>query len=140
MRMRAFSLPLLVAWTLLVWIGRIRNIIQNDSLSGWSMLWRLGVAVGFSGVALFLGFQVVTSWRTRNGTVGSDAVSSLVTNLASGLAVFGIGWWVVRGGGILMGDHEVAFKVVHSVLGSVTIVLSSMVLWVTKPFRALSVG
>lgn len=101
---RRLPLILLVVWTLLVWSSRIRNVLQDDDLSGFGTAWRLGAA------ALFLVLAVAAAVRTRPWL----AV----------LVAWTVGWWLVRGIGILVDDHDVGFKVVHTVLMVVSIGLA----------------
>ncbi len=112
-------LPLALAgWTLLVWIGRIRNVLASE-FEGWAFGWRLGVAVAFTLSGVLLAGAVL-------------ARSSVARPVAGGLALVGAGWWLVRGTGILLAEHDAGFKVVHTVLAMVTIGLSWLVLrWLT---------
>lgn len=114
---RRIDLALLAAWTLLVWVGRLRNVAVDDDLSGWSFTWRLVVALGFTGVGLALAGLLL---RHRF----SVSFESGPARLGVGLAVVGGAWWLVRGTGILLADHPLGFKVVHSVLALVTVLLS----------------
>ena len=111
----ALPVVALVAWTLFVWVGRLRNIALDDELSGWSMLWRLGLASAFVAAA---GATVVAL----------VARPSAVAATARLLAVFGIVVWVIRGTDIALGDHSAAFIAVHTVLAVVTITLGVLVL------------
>ncbi len=107
-------LPVLgfLAWTVLVWVGRIRNIIDDDDLSGGGLAWRLGAAVVF----VVLAVAVFVARR-------SDSRSA--TAVLGGLVVWTIGWWSIRGIGILLdGNHDTGFKVVHTVLMIVSIGLA----------------
>ena len=112
-------LPVLafLAWTLFVWVGRIRNVFVDDDLSGVGFAWRLGAAVVFVALAV-----VVFVARLR----GSRRARLLLATLV----VWTIGWWTVRGVGILLDpNHEVGFKVVHTVLMIVSIGLA---MWAWK--------
>ena len=46
---------LLVAWTAIVWVGRIRNLIGDDTLVNWDRAWGIVVAL------LFLVLAAVTA-------------------------------------------------------------------------------
>ena len=106
------AVPLLVAWTLLVWIGRIRNVLADDELSGGGRAWRLGAALLFVLLA-----SAVFVARRRS--------SAQAAGLLAGLVVWTIGWWSVRGIGILLdGSHDAGFKVVHTVLMIVSIAVA----------------
>ena len=47
------------------------------------------------------------------------------------LVVWTVGFWLVRGGGILLDDHDAAFTVIHTALMVVSIVLAMWV-WRTR--------
>ncbi len=105
---------LLSAWTLFVWGGRLRNIADDDTLSGWALVWRAGLAALFVVLAL----AVVTAVFLRRPALRSAAFA---------LAAFGIAVWVVRGIDIALGDHSAAFITVHMALAVVTIALGVVV-------------
>ena len=116
------TIPELVlgAWTLFVWGGRLRNIANDESLTGWALGWRAGLAAIFVGLAL----AVVTAIFVRRRALKPAALA---------LATTGIVVWLVRGTDIALGDHRAAFIAVHTVLAVVTIALSVLVgrRWVT---------
>jgi hypothetical protein len=88
-----------LVYTGVVWLGRIRNIVSDDDLSGAARSWRLLVAALFLGLAA----AVVVRWRDH-------------TKILAVLCVWTIGYWLVRGTGMLIGDYSTSFKVVHTVL------------------------
>ena len=94
-------------------------MLSDDELAGVAQAWRLGVAVVVIGGVVF----------ARRGSNNGPAVSaeSWVSALGVGLAVVGSLWWLVRGGQILVGDWDLSFKVVHTVLAVVVVALSVMV-------------
>jgi peptidoglycan/LPS O-acetylase OafA/YrhL len=107
-------LPVLsfLGWTFLVWVSRIRNIIEDDKLTSGGQAWRLAAA----GVFVAFAVAVFTARRRR---------SSRATLLLGALAVWTTGWWSIRGVGILLDDnHEAGFKVVHTILMIVSIGLA----------------
>ncbi len=118
---RRFDLAFLAAWTLLVWVGRLRNVVVDDDLSGWSFTWRLLVALGFTSVGLALAALLILHRLSVSMASGS-------ARLGAGLAVVGSIWWLVRGIGILVADYSVGFKLVHSALALVTVLVSLTVL------------
>jgi hypothetical protein len=95
-------------WTLFVWVGRIRNIVADETLEGAELLWRLGLAATFvvlGSAALAAGLRASASRSTRPLRIVRPAAAITVVV------------WVVRAGGILVdGSHESGFKVVHTVL------------------------
>jgi hypothetical protein len=100
-----------LGWTLFVWVSRIRNIVADDDLSTGGMLWRLAAAVLF--VALAVAVIVVERRQGQRGHV-----------LLGFLAFWTIGWWSIRGIGIILDDRSVGFTVVHTVLMLVSIGLA----------------
>jgi hypothetical protein len=113
MRRRPFTLAL-VGWTFLVWTTRIANIWRDEALDTGEKLGRTGLAVSFT---LLAAAVVVTLWR-RAGRASLVAVGALA------------GWtvvvWVVRDVAIVLADHGIGFKVVHTVLAVVSIVLAAL--------------
>ena len=119
-------------WTFFVWSQRISNVLADDELGGVARAWRLGVAVLFvvSAVALVAGVVM----GQRSGTT-----PSWVARLGVGLAVVGSAWWLIRGGQILVGDWDLGFKAVHTVLAVIVVGLSVMV-WQTRGYDRLRYG
>jgi hypothetical protein len=97
-----------------VWVGRLRNIAEDDTLDGWASLWRAGLSTTF--VALAIALIVVVLWRP-----------SATRIVALALAGYSTAVWTVRGFDIALGDHSAAFIAVHVVLAVVTIALSIIV-------------
>lgn len=96
--------PLFVGWTLVVWIGRIRNILGDDELSTGGRTWRIGAAVLF----VLLALAVLVTRRLARPEARA---------VLAALVLWTIGWWSVRGVGILLdASHDTGFKVVHTVL------------------------
>jgi ABC-type spermidine/putrescine transport system permease subunit II len=119
----------LAGWTLFVWGNRIRNIVRDE---GWVTHWRMAVAVAFVVVALCLLASVLLAVVVDRGA--ADRGVAVVRLLGSALAVVGSIWWIVRDLGILLADHSVPFKVVHTVLAAITVALS---VWVFRPGKRL---
>ncbi len=132
-RNQLVAIGLLVGWTFLVWIGRVRNVLADDDLAGFAKTWRLGVALGFVAAGLVLGALVLSRVR-KSGTASAASLArpSAVGSFASLLAIVGIAWWLIRGGGILFADFDTSFKIVHTVLAVVTFGLSGLVLMATR--------
>lgn len=113
-RLRSWpALTVLVGWSVFLWISRLRNVLDNDELSDWGVIWRVGVVVVFVVLAILAWMRRTTTW----------AVPVLVW--------WTIGFWLVRGGGILIDDHAVSFKVIHTVLMVVSIG-AAMWVWQTR--------
>lgn len=109
----------LVGWSWFLWASRLRNVLGNDDLDSWDTTWRFGVVVLFVVLALiaFIGERKDSGWKAQ-------AVGVLVW--------WTVGYWLVRGGGILLDDHEAAFKAVHTVLMAISIGLAMWV-WAARP-------
>jgi hypothetical protein len=127
MRRRPFALAL-VAWTFFVWTTRIANIWRDAALDTGEKVGRTGLALSFTllGVAV-----VVTLWR-RLPQASVVAVGAL--------AAWTVGVWVVRDVRIVLADHEVGFKVVHTVLAIVSIVLAVLAWQEVRRTRAATGG
>lgn len=123
----ATPVVVLVAWTLFVWIGRIRNIVTDDELTGAAFVWRLLTAVAFTMAGVGLALALTWYVRTRH-----PFALPVVTWLAGPLAVVGVLFWAIRGTTIAIGDYGAGFKVVHSVLALVSIGLG---VWVLRWLR-----
>jgi hypothetical protein len=113
MRRRPFALAL-VGWTFFVWTTRIGNIWRDADLDIGEQVGRTALALSFTLLAVGV---VIALWR-------GSARARLVA--VGALAAWSTGVWVVRDASILAADHEVGFKVVHTVLAVVSIVLSAL--------------
>ena len=111
MRRRPYALAL-VAWTFFVWTTRIGNIWRDADLDTGEKVGRTGLALSFTVLAVGV---LVALWR------GSPRARTVAVGA---LAAWSTAVWVVRDARILVADHEVGFKVVHTVLAVVSIVLS----------------
>ena len=95
-------------WTVFVWGNRIRNILADDGSTA-----SLAVAIALTAMGVLVAVVAATGWRRAQIV----AVALLVT----------IAVWLVRVPIILLdGDHSVGFKVVHSGLAVVSIVLAAL--------------
>ena len=94
---------LLAGWTVLIWIGRVRNIVAAD-----------GAVVELLVPALLVALGVATFARPRQ--VGR--VLALTTVLV----------WAIRVPLVLVHHHAVAFVVVHLVLAAVSVTLAALTL------------
>jgi hypothetical protein len=97
-RTRPWPLIAFVAWTVFVWAGRIRN----------------GGSVLLAATFLVLAALVLVVWREHKRRAGAVTALTLWT----------IGVWAVRTPYILVHDHSVGFKAVHTVLAAVSIGLA----------------
>ena len=110
----------LAAWTLLLWTTRVRNILADDALTGWSRTWQLGAAVGF--VVAGVGLGVLSLLRP-----------ALALRPGLALALFGAAWWIVRGTGVVLADHPLGFTVVHVALAAGTVAIGA---WLVRSVLA----
>ena len=106
---------LTVAWTAVVWVGRLRNVVGDDELTAVDRTWRLIVAIVFVVLGALVATLPLGLWHRR--PLGS-------TRLVAVFCLWTIVFWTVRGGGLLFGDHDVGFKVVHTVLALASIGLA----------------
>ncbi len=104
----------LVAWTFLAWTTRIGNIWRDGDLDTAGKWGRTALALSFTVLAI----GVVVA-------LGRRAPRPLVA-VVGALAAWTTGVWIVRGAGIVTADHAVGFKVVHSVLAVISIVLAAV--------------
>ena len=102
----------LVAVTVVVWAFRVVNVFGDDSLSGSARLWRLLVAgcfLAFAGLAV-----AVLSGRWAGHRLGS-------TRLVAMFCLWTMVFWAVRSIGILLGDYDAEFTLVHVLLAMVSV-------------------
>ncbi len=103
----------LVVWTLFVWVSRLRNIWGNDDLTANGQLLR----TLFAGIFVLFGVAAARIlWARRS--------SGLTANDQKLLWVFvawTVGFWLVRGIGIIVDDHTASFTAVHTALMVVSI-------------------
>jgi Na+/melibiose symporter-like transporter len=119
----------LVTWTFLVWTTRIANVWNDADLDTGERWARTLLALSFTVLAVAV---AATLWRRARHDVAS-AVRVAVAALAGWTTVV----WLVRGTGILAGDHEAGFKAVHTVLAVVSIGLAA---WAWRDTRRPAPG
>ena len=59
---------LTVAWTAVVWVGRIRNVVGDDELTAGARTWRLVVAIVFLMLAALVATLPLGLWQDRKST------------------------------------------------------------------------
>jgi len=102
----------LVGVTVVVWVVRVVNVFGDNSLSGSARLWRLLVAgcfLAFAGLAV-----AVLSGRWAGHRLGS-------TRLVAMFCLWTMVFWAVRSIGILLGDYDTEFTLVHVLLAVVSV-------------------
>lgn len=106
----------LVVWTVLVWASRIRNVWSDDDLGTGGQVLRTGFAAVFLVMAVLVGIRL---WATRDrGWSWADR------SLVGAFVAWTVGFWLVRGVGILVDDHSTSFKAIHTVLMAISIWLA----------------
>lgn len=102
----------LFLWTVLVWGSRLRNIVNDGDLEGAELLTNFGVALFLlvAAIAMVVSLKRDLSWHGR-------ALGVLV--------IAGITRFTIRGFSVLANpEWDTGFKVVHTVLWVVTVILS----------------
>jgi hypothetical protein len=121
-RRRWALLAVFVAWTTYVWVTRITNTWGSDIETTGAKVF----STVLSGVMLALAVGgvvvLVRTWK-RPLTVGAARFLQVYCGVT-------VVVWVVRAVQIIASDHTVAFKVVHVVLGVISIALAAGV-WST---------
>ena len=102
----------LVAITVVVWVVRVVNVFGDDSLSGSARLWRLLVAGCFLAFAGLAGVVLSGWWAGHR--LGS-------TRLVAMFCLWTMVFWAVRSIGILLGDYDTEFTLVHVLLALVSV-------------------
>ena len=96
-------------WTLFVWGSRIRNILADDGPAA-----SLALAVGLSALGVLLVVAAATGWRRAQIVAAALLVTVVV--------------WLIRTPLVLLDDHSVAFKAIHTGLALVAVVLGVLAL------------
>ncbi|MEM9564448.1 MAG: hypothetical protein AAGA93_17630 [Actinomycetota bacterium] len=119
---RRLAWPLaFAAWTLFVWGGRLRNLIQEPGPLADVSRWSLVASIVFSVLGLAVTAVAALAARSR-------AVAALLTAAVAALGSLTVAVWVPRAIDIALGDHDPGFVVVHVVLAVVSIVLAGLAL------------
>jgi hypothetical protein len=118
-RRRWVLLAVFVAWTTYVWVTRITNTwgsaVETTGAKVFStVLSGVMLALAVGGVVV-----LVQTWK-RPLTVGAARFLQVFCGVT-------VVVWVVRAVQIIASDHDVAFKVVHVVLGVISIALAAAV-------------
>lgn len=106
----------LVAWTVFVWGSRLRNIWTADDISTNGQILRTVFAGVFLALGCAMGWRL---WARRGRALGQSTQRVLMV-----LIVWTVGFWLVRGIGIIVDDHTLGFTMVHTVLMVISIGLA----------------
>ncbi|MEY2461979.1 MAG: hypothetical protein QOH64_117 [Acidimicrobiaceae bacterium] len=104
------------AWTLFVWVGRIRNVWADASLDTTEKVGSSALATTF---VVFASLTLVWAIGRRRAGLPPSMVYLVGT-----FAAWTTGVWVVRSIGIWLHEHPVGFKLVHTVLAAISITLA----------------
>ncbi|MCD9623591.1 hypothetical protein [Rhabdothermincola salaria] len=110
------GLAALVAWTVFVWSNRLVNAWGSDTESTADKVTSSLLAAVLLGFAVVGVVVLVRTWRSP-----LTAGWARVVQVFAGLTV---AVWAVRVPQIFLADHELAFQVVHALLGVVAIALA----------------
>jgi uncharacterized membrane protein len=117
-RSRVLVVAGFAVWTFVIWVGRIRNVVDDDDLTGGGRTVRLVLAAVFIVGAVVVAALLPAARRAGKGVERLRTAVDVV-------AAVTIGVWAVRGVGILLDeDHTGGFKVVHTALALVSISLA----------------
>ena len=108
-----------VVWTVFVWANRISNTLRSTTESSGEKAFSTVLSIVMLALALGVVIALVRGW-----SAGVDAIGARLCTVA---AVVTVVVWLVRVPQILMADHSIGFKVVHTALGVVSWVLAALV-------------
>jgi hypothetical protein len=106
----------LVAWSAYVWSTRIGNAAGDANLSSGAKAFSIGLSVTFIGFAVAGLGVLVRAW--------SRSLTSTESLVLKSFAAWTALVWLVRVPMILLDGHSVPFKLVHAVLGLISIGLA----------------
>jgi hypothetical protein len=127
-RIRPVAVLGLAAWSLVVWTGRLGLAWGTSGSTGSKVLATVPVAIF---VALGVALAIVVLSRA------SAALTEAGRRFAVAVAVWTVGYWVVRLPFILTDGHGAAFKGVHAVLAVLSWAVAGLAL---RSLRRAPVG
>lgn len=107
-----------VLWTVFVWANRISNTLRSEESAG-AKTFSTVLSIVMLGFAVAVVVVLVKAWRAPVTAGGGKALV--------GAAALTVVVWLVRVPQILMADHGAPFKIVHLMLGVVSVVLAALV-------------
>lgn len=119
-----------VVWTLFVWTNRISNTLRSTTDSSSTKVFSTVLSLVMCALAVTVVWVLVRAWRS-----GVAAAQVPVLMAASVVTIL---VWLVRVPQILLADHGAPFKIVHALLGVVSVVLAALVLRMAAAARALA--
>lgn len=114
-----WPLVAMVVWSLYVWSTRIKNATGDDTLSSGSKAFSVVLSITFLAFALAGAIVLVRAW--------SRPLARVEALVLRAFSAWTVAVWVVRIPMIAADDRSVAFKVVHAVLGLISIGLAVLV-------------
>lgn len=120
----------LCGWTAFVWVNRISNAWSSSAETTGAKVVSTVLAASFLGLAAIGVVVLVANWRS--------APKPWVLVYVQVFSGWTIAVWVVRITSIVLADHAVGFKVVHALLGVVSMVLAVAVVRAVRAIRASS--
>jgi hypothetical protein len=121
---RRWPVLALVGWSAFLWITRINNAFADDGANK-----PLALALAASILVLAAASAVVLVRRRSQPTTEPDQ------RLWLAFAGWTVLVWVARGIEITLSDHELGFKLVHVMLGVVSVALAAAVVGVVRRER-----
>ena len=108
----------MVVVTIFVWAVRIFNLFTGDSSGNLERFWQLLVSSLFLLLAFAVLKVLVGPWREKN-------IKS--SYLIPGFCIWTMTFWSLRGVGILFGEYEFGFKLVHTFISVTSISIAFVV-------------
>lgn len=130
-RIRPVAVLSLAVWSLLLWTGRLGLAWGTSGSTGSKVLATVPVAV-FVALGVALAIVVLSRASATLGEAGR--------RFAVAVAVWSIGYWVVRLPFILTDGHGAGFKGVHAVLAVLSWTIAGLALRSLRRVPAGSVG
>lgn len=117
-----------VLWTVLLWTSRIRNVWESEGIDTSGRWVRTGIAVLFLALAVALAAGL-GRWRARSPRRSDHAMVVVAV-------VWTVGFWLVRGIGIIVDDHDARFTAIHTALMVASIGVAGLAARFTGSFSA----
>ena len=110
------TVAVFLCWTLFVWVGRIRNVSADTTVTSGERSATVALALSFVLPAILIAIAMAISRGRRSAAAGS-----VVRFGVYALAAWTTGVWVVRGVAISFDGRGAAFIAVHLVLATLSI-------------------
>ena len=113
------------AWTAYVWASRIVNALGSDTESTGEKAFSVVLSLVLLALTAGVVTVVIRSWKAPLTAGGAKVLAA-----AAGVTIV---VWLIRVPQILMTDRTMGFKVVHALLGAVSIGLAALVWRIGRP-------